>query len=127
VRRTPAGVHPVIVQTYRSFEEQDLLYQKGRTRPGPIVTNARAGQGYHNYGLAIDFCNQVNGKLIWNVDKNWMIVVDCFKEKGFSWGGDWKGKLKDYPHLEKTPYNWKELLARYKAGQKDADGYVDLS
>jgi peptidoglycan L-alanyl-D-glutamate endopeptidase CwlK len=55
VRKTPVGVHPVIVQTLRTFEEQDLLYQKGRTRPGPIVTNARAGQGYHNYGLAIDF------------------------------------------------------------------------
>jgi peptidoglycan L-alanyl-D-glutamate endopeptidase CwlK len=127
VRRTPVGVHPVIVQTLRTFEEQDLLYQKGRTRPGDKVTNAKAGASYHNYGLAVDFCLQINGKLVWKVDANWMIVVECFKEHGFSWGGDWKS-FKDQPHVEKTfGHNWKELLARYKAGQKDADGYVDLS
>lgn len=126
VRITPVGVHPFIVQTLRTFEEQDLLYQKGRTRPGPKVTNARPGSSYHQYGLALDFCNQVSGKLLWKVDKNWMKVVDIFKAAGFSWGGDWRS-FKDNPHLEiDFGYSVKELLALYKAGKKDKDGYILL-
>jgi hypothetical protein len=128
VRHTPVGVHPVIVQTLRTFEEQDLLYQKGRTRPGPIVTNARAGSSYHNYGLALDFCLQVNGKLLWSVDNDWMTVVKAFEEQGFSWGGRWTS-LKDYPHLEKVPggLHWRDLLAIHDAKKVDAGGYVILN
>ena len=40
--------------TLRTFKEQDDLYSQGRTRPGKIVTNAKGGDSYHNYGLAID-------------------------------------------------------------------------
>lgn len=125
VLATPVGVHPFIVQTLRTFEEQDLLYQKGRTRPGPKVTNAKPGSSFHQYGLAIDFCLEINGKLVWKVDKNWMIVVEKFKEYGFIWGGDWKS-FKDYPHVEKNfGYTWKELLAIYNANKVDA-GYVTI-
>lgn len=124
VRITPVGVHPFIVQTLRTFEESDALYQKGRTRPGPKVTNAKAGQSYHNYGLALDFCNQINGKLVWTVDKNWMKVVDLFKSAGWEWGGDWKS-LKDYPHLEKRfGLHWKDLLKKHEAEEVDKNGYV---
>lgn len=127
VKKTPVGVHPVIVQTLRTFEEQDLLYQKGRTRPGPKVTNAKAGTSYHNYGLAIDFCLELNGKLVWSVNKDWMTVVNIFKAHGFEWGGDWKS-FKDYPHLEKTfGHKWQELLAFHKAKTVDCNGYVELS
>jgi peptidoglycan L-alanyl-D-glutamate endopeptidase CwlK len=126
VELTPVGVHPFIVQTLRTFEEQDLLYQKGRTRPGPKVTNAKAGSSFHNYGLAIDFCNQINGKLVWKVDNNWLIVVECFKRYGFTWGGDWKN-FKDYPHVEKAfGYTWKQLLAIHNSGQREND-YVTIN
>ena len=126
VQITPKGVHPFVVQTLRTFEEQDLLYQKGRTRPGAKVTNAKPGQTYHNYGLALDFCLQINGKLVWKVDENWMKVVQCFKEEGFEWGGDWKS-FKDQPHVEKRMgWHWKDLLTRHKAGTKDGEGYVKL-
>jgi peptidoglycan L-alanyl-D-glutamate endopeptidase CwlK len=40
--------------TLRTFAEQDGLYAQGRSKPGAIVTNAKGGQSYHNYGLAID-------------------------------------------------------------------------
>lgn len=126
VKLTPVGVHPFIVQTLRTFEEQDLLYQKGRTRPGPKVTNAKPGSSFHQYGLAIDFCLEVNGKLKWEVNKDWMIVVECFKKYNFTWGGDWRS-FKDFPHVEKTfGYTWKELLAIYKAGQRE-DEYVTIN
>jgi peptidoglycan L-alanyl-D-glutamate endopeptidase CwlK len=125
VKATLVGVHPVIIQTLRTFEEQDLLYQKGRTRPGPKVTNAKPGSSFHQYGMAVDFSIQINGKLVWKVDKNWMIVVDCFKKYGFSWGGDWKS-FKDYPHVEKSfGYTWRQLLEIYKANKMD-EGYVSI-
>lgn len=129
VMKTPEGVHPVIIQTLRTFEESDLLYQKGRTRPGPKVTNAKAGQSYHNYGLAIDFALQVNGKTIWKVTNDWMTVVNIFKAHGWTWGGDWKGSLKDYPHVEKRPngIHWKELLVLHNTGKVDENGYVILN
>ena len=127
VRITPKGVHPYITEGMRSFKRSDDLYAQGRTKPGQIVTNAPGGTSYHNYGLAIDFCNQINGKLVWTVDKNWMLVVDVFKKKGFVWGGDFK-TIKDAPHLQMTfGIDWRELLKRYNAKKVDCEGYVLLN
>ena len=33
----------------RTFKEQDDIYAQGRTKKGKIVTDAKAGQSYHNY------------------------------------------------------------------------------
>ena len=100
VQATPKGVHPSITQTYRSFEESDKIYQQGRTTPGGIVSNAKAGQSWHNWSLALDFVLLANGNQSWKVDNNWMVVVSVFKKHGWAWGGDWKS-FKDFPHLEK--------------------------
>jgi peptidoglycan L-alanyl-D-glutamate endopeptidase CwlK len=101
--------------TLRSFKLQDDLYAQGRTKPGKIVTNAKGGQSYHNYGLAIDIVLLVdkNGDgtfetASWqtNVDfdgdgvHDWMEVVKIFKIYGWEWGGDWK--FTDMPHFQKT-------------------------
>jgi peptidoglycan LD-endopeptidase CwlK len=111
VKATPVGVHPVIDQTYRTFAESQALYDQGRTTPGSIVSNAKPGQSYHNYALALDFHLQVNGVDKWGVDHNWMTVVNIFKSHGFTWGGDFTGDFKDYPHLEnKLGHNWRDLL-----------------
>jgi len=106
------NINVVITEGYRSFERQAELYARGRTTPGNIVTNARPGESYHNYGLAIDYAlKDKNGKVYWNVDKDWLSVAEIGKSLGFSWGGDWKG-FKDYPHLEMTfGLTIKDLLA----------------
>lgn len=116
VKATPAGVHPYIDQTYRSFEESDRLYAQGRTTPGEIVSNAKGGQSWHNYGLALDFHLQINGKDVWDQNNpNWKVVVNIFKAHGFTWGGDWKG-FKDYPHLEyKAGYTLAQLQAKHNS------------
>ena len=49
------GIQPLIYCGFRSFEEQSALYAKGRTSGGRIVTKAKAGESYHNYGLAFDW------------------------------------------------------------------------
>lgn len=116
VKATPAGVHPIITQGYRTFAESDKLYQQGRTSPGEIVSNAKAGQSWHNYGLAVDFALVANGNAIWDQhNPNWSTVVNAFKMHGFTWGGDWTG-FKDYPHLEmKFGHTLSELLAKHNA------------
>lgn len=113
VKATPLGIHPIISQGYRSFEESDKLYQQGRTTPGEIVSNAKAGSSYHNYGLSLDIGLIINGKQSWDVDHNWMIVINTFKKYNFEWGGDWKS-FKDYPHLQmRFGYTWQQLLVKH--------------
>lgn len=117
-----------IVQGLRTFEEQNKLYAQGRTLPGPRVTNAKGGQSFHNYGLAIDIAllydKDKNGTyefLSWDTlkdfdrdgESDWMEVVDVFEDYGYTWGGRFVS-IKDNPHFEKNyGYNWKSLLEKY--------------
>ena len=128
-----------LTQGFRSWEEQEKLYELGRTLPGEIVTNAEAGMSWHNYGLAFDFCllqPMLTGmkRIIWdrNIDlngdgkKDWMQVVEIAKRFGFSWGGDWES-FKDYPHLQKTfGLTIKQALEKYIRHDFDKEGYIIL-
>lgn len=105
------GIDVVITDGFRSFEEQDELYARGRTTEGQIVTYSKGGESYHNYGLAIDFALRVdNGDIIWDMEydgngngkSDWMEVAEIGKKLGFEWGGDWQG-FKDYPHFQLKP------------------------
>ena len=49
-----SGIQIKVISGTRSFEEQDALFAKGRTAPGPKVTNARGGFSNHNFGIAFD-------------------------------------------------------------------------
>ena len=61
-----------ITQGLRTFKEQDELYAQGRTKAGKKVTNAKAGQSIHNYGLAVDICLIIDGKTAsWDTAKDW--------------------------------------------------------
>lgn len=102
------GIRIIITEGFRSVEEQDKLYEQGRSTAGNIVTHAKGGESYHNYGLAIDFALlDINSNAIWdmtydgngNAKADWMEVVDTAKALGFEWGGDW-ANFKDYPHFE---------------------------
>lgn len=86
----------LITQGLRTIAEQDALYAQGRTKPGAIVTNARGGYSYHNFGLAVDFALLLpNGSSVsWDMrrdDNNnqvadWQEVVKEAKALGFEWG-----------------------------------------
>ena len=97
-----------ITDDFRTFEEQDKLYDKGRGTPGQVVTHSEGGESYHNFGLAVDFALQLeNGNVIWDIEydgngngqSDWFEVAEIAKELGFEWGGDWRD-FKDYPHLQ---------------------------
>ncbi|GGF24902.1 hypothetical protein GCM10010954_24780 [Halobacillus andaensis] len=98
----------VITDELRTLEEQDEIYERGRSKDGDVVTYAEGGESYHNYGLAIDFALQTDdGQVIWDTERDgngngksdWMEVVDIAKQLGFDWGGDWES-FRDYPHLQ---------------------------
>ena len=102
-----------VVQGLRTIEEQDALYAKGRTTPGPKVTNAKGGSSYHNYGLAIDYAVISGGQVDWNP---YQPMIDAFKAAGWEWGGDFKS-IVDKPHFQKTfGKTVKQLKALYVAG-----------
>lgn len=95
-------INVIITQGLRTIEEQNELYAQGRTKPGKIVTNAKGGYSYHNFGLAFDFAIlNADGSVNWNVDEKWKRVGAIGKSLGLEWGGDWKN-FKDYPHFQYT-------------------------
>lgn len=98
---TDFGYKVMVFEGFRSFERQDELYAQGRTKPGAIITNARAGESLHNYGVAVDVVFVENNRPSWGEHHNWYILGEVGKKHGFSWGGDWKGFV-DRPHFEMT-------------------------
>lgn len=94
-----AGIKVVMTCGYRSSKEQDLLYAKGRSAPGSVVTNAKGGYSWHNFGLAADYAFVINGKVTWSGpwSKFGVIVRSC----GLEWGGDFKS-ICDRPHVQLT-------------------------
>lgn len=110
-----AGVDLLVTSTYRDNASQDALYAQGRTKPGKIVTNAKAGQSWHNYRCAVDVVPIVAGKPRWDVkDEVWQQVGKLGKAAGLEWAGDWK-RFKEYPHFQ---YTGGLTLAQLQSGAK---------
>ncbi|MFC4411766.1 M15 family metallopeptidase [Chungangia koreensis] len=104
------GIEITITDGFRSIEEQNQIYRQGRSNEGNVVTYAKGGQSYHNFGLAIDFALSFpDGSVSWDMSydgngngkSDWHEVAAIGKELGFEWGGDWRS-FKDYPHLQMT-------------------------
>lgn len=92
-----------VVSGNRTQAEQDALYAKGRTKPGPIVTKTRNSK--HIGGNALDFAVlDNNGKIDFNNVTPYPIVAKAFKDASaylgipIEWGGDWKWK--DWGHIQ---------------------------
>lgn len=95
-----AGIDIIITSTYRDFESQNALYAQGRTTAGKIVTNAKAGQSFHNFRVAFDFVPVIHGKAQWDDLTLFAECGEIGKLCGLEWGGDWKKP--DRPHLQYT-------------------------
>ena len=104
-----AGLIHLITCTYRSPADQDALYAQGRTKPGPKVTNARAGQSFHQWRVALDLYPMIGGKPDFSgTHPNWQKIAAIYKKHGFAWAFEWV-KFKEKPHFEMTggkPLSW---------------------
>lgn len=118
------GVTVMLICTYRSNAEQDALYAQGRTKPGRIVTNAKAGKSKHNVTLpdgtpsaeAFDVVPLRGGKPVWGtagdgVDDNdadddtddlevWQRVGEHGVAVGLKWYGSEGSPFKEFPHFQ---------------------------
>ena len=108
------GIKVGISQTYRSNADQDADYACGRTAPGPIKTNAQAGQSPHNCvddqgnpaAKAFDFFiyspDGVN--LDWDAsDPTWQKVIAIGEALGLVSGSTFR--FRDNDHFEMA--DWK--------------------
>jgi len=96
----------------RSFEEQTKLYAQGRNgTPGPIVTNAQAGDSAHNWGAAVDFCK--NAKDAYSDDDFFRQVGELAESCGMEWAGRWT-KFKELCHIQDADFSIAELKKKYK-------------
>lgn len=89
-----------IYAAFRSWDEEDRLFAQGRWEPGSIVTNARGGDSYHNWGLAFDAAPYENGKISTNKEL-FMRMGHLGEQVGLQWGGTFKS-IVDYPHFQYT-------------------------
>jgi peptidoglycan L-alanyl-D-glutamate endopeptidase CwlK len=98
VMKEQYGYDMAILEGYRSPARQDAL-----ARMGTSVTNARAYQSWHQYGLAADCAFVRDGKLVISEKDPWAMrgyqlygqVAESF---GLTWGGRWK--MMDFGHTE---------------------------
>lgn len=108
------GIDVLITSTYRDFESQNALYAQGRTKPGKIVTKAKAGQSWHNYQLAFDFVPIVNGKAQWEDEKLFERCGRIAESVGLEWAGRWKS----FPEAAHCQWTNGLKLADLQAGKR---------
>jgi peptidoglycan L-alanyl-D-glutamate endopeptidase CwlK len=117
------GIAIKIISGLRSYAEQDALYAKGRTAPGPKVTNARGGYSNHNFGIAFDV-GVFSGNSYVPESPKYKAVGVLGMDLGLEWGGNWTSNV-DQPHFQLRPI-WaagmreRDMLAEFR--RRVADG-----
>jgi peptidoglycan L-alanyl-D-glutamate endopeptidase CwlK len=102
-------VYITVAQGLRTVEGQDALFAKGRDAMGNIinksqvVTNARGGHSWHNFGLAVDCYPIGKDKTIdWNQQHpQWKLMEQEGTSLGLTCGANWV-RLVDAPHFQLT-------------------------
>lgn len=102
------GYTPQINSSYRTFSEQQYLWEKDNR-------NAKAGYSYHNYGLAIDMQVTKDGKKYGKSSPSkaeWIAtgIPALAESMGIYWGGNIAGYY-DAVHFDIRKYSTKTLLA----------------
>jgi peptidoglycan L-alanyl-D-glutamate endopeptidase CwlK len=100
------GYPMVVTDGVRTAAQQHALWQQGREKPGPIVTNAdgvvkKSNHQPHEdgFGHAVD-CAFVDehGQPSWDDKWPWATYGACAQALGLRWGGTWA--IRDRPHIE---------------------------
>lgn len=125
-RAKEKGIDVLIYCTYRSPEEQEVLYMQGRLEQFGItleelnkrrvklglwkltekeakrkVTNAKPWQSFHQYGLAFDCVPLQGGKPDWNNVEAYRTLGSIASEIGLEWAGGWR-RFRELPHFQDT-------------------------
>ena len=95
------GIHIKIISGLRTYEEQDVLFAKGRPDNPPKVTNAKGGESNHNFGIAFDIGIFEGGEYLHRSPKYKAVGV-LGMDLGLEWGGNWTS-FHDEPHFQLRP------------------------
>lgn len=99
------GLDFYCISGFRSYSEQNSLYEHGRTTPGKIITNAKGGESSHNFGIAVDVALDSSTdrglQPMWNADDYEPLRALSLKH-GLVWGGTWK--IRDCAHIQIPNY-----------------------
>jgi peptidoglycan L-alanyl-D-glutamate endopeptidase CwlK len=96
-RQRKGGWSPLVQETMRSDALQRRYYAKGRTAPGPRVTNAKGVQTtVHGYGLAADVISAIDG---WKNPRFFYWQGQHAEACGLVAGAFWT-RLPDAPHVQ---------------------------
>jgi peptidoglycan L-alanyl-D-glutamate endopeptidase CwlK len=97
-----SGLDARVISGTRTYTQQAALYRQGRNgNAGPKVTNAKAGQSWHNFGLAWDIGIFRNSEYLTD-GSEYDRAGSLGKMIGVEWGGDWRTFV-DKPHFQ-TPF-----------------------
>jgi peptidoglycan L-alanyl-D-glutamate endopeptidase CwlK len=119
-----------VTTALRSWKEQAALYAEGRDANGNVVskslvvTHAKPGTSWHNYGLAADVAPFDNGIPDWNASHPaWKRIVAVGESVGLVAGAKWR-TFPDYPHFQLTgrlPVSPDDAVrAAYETGGQEA-------
>lgn len=90
-------------QGMRTYEEQEADWNQGRTTSGAIITYARAGESFHNFGCAVDSCFTGSDPFLDKLTKSgfyWAEYGRFVLAQGLVWGGGFSHP--DRPHAQIT-------------------------
>ena len=113
-----------IGESFRTKEEQDVLYAKGRTAPGNIVTNAKGSSysSHHQWGTAFDIYRNDGKGVYTDGDGFFEKVGKIGKSIGLEWGGDWKSPV-DKPHFQLP--DWGSTTTKLKKMYGTPEKFMD--
>jgi len=127
-RARNVGLAVYIFEGHRSWERQEALYRQGRDGAeniidrSKVVTMAKPGQSFHNYGLAVDIVfdgdtQKPNIQWSWSPNLSWKILGKIGQDIGLEWAGTWI-RFVEYPHFQiKVPgVDINKLKEWYKSG-----------
>lgn len=94
-RLYPNEPQPFLTCTYRSPEEQDILYAQGRTKPGQVVTWVSGGYSLHQHRLAADVAFR---EVLYSRPELFEMLGVLAEGVGLVWGGRFSPP--DMPHIQ---------------------------
>lgn len=100
-KATLEGIEFIVWTFYRSPQDQNFLYQQGRTRPGKIITNCdgQINQSNHQQWLAVDILVIRDGADLWTHEPEYDRLGEIWESLGGKWGGSFKS-IDDIFHFE---------------------------
>jgi RHS repeat-associated protein len=120
------GLNAFLIEGFRDYAQQEEKHAQGRTTPGRIVSHARAGESFHNFGLAYDIGirDQLGRYEKDGSDPRYGTAGFSGELIGLEWGGRWRGRRFDPSHFQyRGGRSLHEVRSLFERGKDPLYGY----